>query len=31
VQAAGTPPELFRQFGVWMRVASSLTNQAPYC
>lgn len=31
VQATGTPPDLFRQFGVWMRVASSLTNQAPYC
>ena len=31
VQAAGTPPDLFRQFGVWMRVASALTNQAPYC
>ncbi|ACU74718.1 peptidase M55 D-aminopeptidase [Catenulispora acidiphila DSM 44928] len=31
VQAVGTPPDLFRQFGVWMRVASALTNQAPYC
>ena len=31
VQATGTAPELFRQFGVWMRVASALTNQAPYC
>ena len=31
VQATGTPPELFRQFGVWMRVASALTNQPPYC
>jgi D-amino peptidase len=31
VQTAGTPPDLFRQFGVWMRVASALTNQAPYC
>jgi D-amino peptidase len=31
VQAVGTPPDLFRQFGVWMRVASALTNQPPYC
>jgi D-amino peptidase len=31
VRAVGTPPDLFRQFGVWMRVASALTNQAPYC
>ncbi|WP_194924261.1 M55 family metallopeptidase [Catenulispora pinisilvae] len=31
VKAVSTPPDLFRQFGVWMRVASSLTNQAPYC
>lgn len=31
VQTAGTAPELFRQFGVWMRVASALTNQPPYC
>lgn len=31
VQATATPPELFRQFGVWMRVATALTNQAPYC
>ncbi|NUR28919.1 MAG: M55 family metallopeptidase [Catenulispora sp.] len=31
VQTTGTAPELFRQFGVWMRVASALTNQAPYC
>ncbi|MFL6114835.1 MAG: M55 family metallopeptidase [Catenulispora sp.] len=31
VRAAGPPPELFRQFGVWMRVASALTNQPPYC
>jgi D-amino peptidase len=31
VQTVGTPPDLFRQFGVWMRVASALTNQAPYC
>jgi D-amino peptidase len=31
VRAQGTLPELFRQFGVWMRVAASLTNQPPYC
>jgi len=31
VQAFGTPPDLFRQLGVWMRVASALTNQPPYC
>jgi D-amino peptidase len=31
VRAVGTPPDLFRQFGVWMRVATALTNQAPYC
>lgn len=31
VKAVGTPPDLFRQFGVWMRVASALTNQPPYC
>ena len=31
VRAVGTPPDLFRQFGVWMRVASALTNQGPYC
>ncbi|GAA1979164.1 M55 family metallopeptidase [Catenulispora subtropica] len=31
VQTTGTPPDLFRQFGVWMRVATALTNQAPYC
>ena len=31
VQAVGTPPDLFRQFGVWMRVATALTNQPPYC
>jgi D-amino peptidase len=31
VQAGGMTPELFRQFGVWMRVASALTNQGPYC
>ncbi|CCK25187.1 D-aminopeptidase [Streptomyces davaonensis JCM 4913] len=31
VQAQGTLPALYRLFGVWMRVATSLTNQAPYC
>jgi D-amino peptidase len=31
VRAVGTPPDLFRQLGVWMRVASALTNQPPYC
>ncbi|MFI5703369.1 M55 family metallopeptidase [Streptomyces xanthochromogenes] len=31
VQAQGTLPSLYRLFGVWMRVASSLTNQPPYC
>ncbi|WP_329254189.1 M55 family metallopeptidase [Streptomyces canus] len=31
VQAQGTLPDLYRQFGVWMRVAASLTNQPPYC
>jgi D-amino peptidase len=31
VQARGALPDLYRQFGVWMRVAASLTNQSPYC
>ncbi|MFG2635672.1 M55 family metallopeptidase [Streptomyces sp. NPDC048362] len=31
VQAQGTLPSLYRLFGVWMRVAASLTNQPPYC
>ncbi|MEU6374499.1 M55 family metallopeptidase [Streptomyces sp. NPDC046909] len=31
VQAQGALPDLYRQFGVWMRVAASLTNQQPYC
>ncbi|CAL9300620.1 M55 family metallopeptidase [Streptomyces sp. SudanB182_2057] len=31
VRASGPLPALYRQFGVWMRVASSLTNQPPYC
>jgi D-amino peptidase len=30
-EVAGTLPELFRLFGVFMRVAASLTNQPPYC
>ncbi|MFJ9589542.1 M55 family metallopeptidase [Streptomyces acidicola] len=30
-QAQGTVPNLYRLFGVWMRVAASLTNQPPYC
>ncbi|WP_432091351.1 M55 family metallopeptidase [Streptomyces sp. NRRL F-5630] len=31
VQAQGTLPGLYRLFGVWTRVAASLTNQPPYC
>ncbi|WP_282083554.1 M55 family metallopeptidase [Streptomyces tendae] len=31
VQARGVLPGLYRQFGVWMRVAASMTNQQPYC
>ncbi|WP_164419135.1 M55 family metallopeptidase [Streptomyces salinarius] len=31
VEAQGALPGLYRQFGVWMRVAASLTNQRPYC
>ncbi|MDX3227838.1 M55 family metallopeptidase [Streptomyces sp. ME19-01-6] len=31
VQAQGSLPSLYRLFGVWMRVAASLTNQPPYC
>ncbi|WAZ26069.1 M55 family metallopeptidase [Streptomyces cinnabarinus] len=31
VEAQGTLPTLYRLFGVWMRVATSLTNQPPYC
>lgn len=31
VRASGELPALYRLFGVWMRVAASLTNQAPYC
>ncbi|ANP48734.1 D-amino peptidase [Streptomyces griseochromogenes] len=31
VRVSGEMPALYRLFGVWMRVAASLTNQAPYC
>ncbi|MFD5051015.1 M55 family metallopeptidase [Streptomyces tendae] len=31
VQVRGLLPGLYRQFGVWMRVAASMTNQQPYC
>ncbi|MGW2029221.1 M55 family metallopeptidase [Streptomyces sp. NPDC001356] len=31
VRASGPLPALYRQFGVWTRVAASLTNQPPYC
>ncbi|MFB7497008.1 M55 family metallopeptidase [Streptomyces sp. NPDC056161] len=31
VRAEGRLPALYRQFGVWMRVAASLTQQPPYC
>ncbi|MET7286294.1 M55 family metallopeptidase [Streptomyces sp. NPDC005573] len=31
VRASGPLPALYRLFGVWMRVASSVTGQAPYC
>jgi D-amino peptidase len=31
VRARGPLPALYRQFGVWTRVAASLTNQPPYC
>ncbi|MFG2356771.1 M55 family metallopeptidase [Streptomyces sp. NPDC048521] len=31
VRATGRLPSLYRQFGVWMRVAASLGHQAPYC
>ncbi|MFE0372260.1 M55 family metallopeptidase [Streptomyces tendae] len=31
VQARGALPGLYRQFGVWMRVAASMTGQQPYC
>jgi D-amino peptidase len=31
VRAQGDLPSLYRLFGVWTRVAASLTNQQPYC
>ncbi|WP_369226435.1 M55 family metallopeptidase [Streptomyces sp. R39] len=31
VQTQGALPSLYRLFGVWTRVAASLTNQPPYC
>ena len=31
VRVSGRLPSLYRLFGVWMRVAASLTNQPPYC
>lgn len=31
VEASGTVPDLFRLFGVFMRVAAALTSQPPYC
>lgn len=31
VRARGPLTDLYRLFGVWMRVAVSLTDQAPYC
>ncbi|MFI9254801.1 M55 family metallopeptidase [Streptomyces sp. NPDC053069] len=31
IRATGRLPSLYRQFYVWLRVAASLTNQAPYC
>lgn len=31
VRTSGTLPDLYRLFGVWTRVATALTNQAPYC
>ena len=31
VEVSGTLPELYRLFGVFMRVAAALTNQPPYC
>lgn len=31
VQTSGTLPDLFRLFGVFLRVAAALTNQPPYC
>ena len=31
VEVSGPLPELYRLFGVFMRVAAALTNQPPYC
>jgi D-amino peptidase len=31
VRVQDTLPALYRLFGIWMRVAASLTNQPPYC
>ncbi|WP_405882334.1 hypothetical protein OG747_29135 [Streptomyces sp. NBC_01384] len=31
VEVAGPVPQLYRLFGVFMRVAASLTDQQPYC
>src|SRR5882724_3725802 len=31
VEVSGPVPDLFRLFGVFLRVAAALTNQAPYC
>lgn len=31
VEASGPMPALYRLFGVYLRVAASLTHQAPYC
>ncbi|MFC9849401.1 M55 family metallopeptidase [Streptomyces sp. NPDC060223] len=31
VEVAGSVPQLYRLFGVFMRVAASLTDQQPYC
>jgi D-amino peptidase len=31
IRAEGGLPSLYRQFGIWMRVATALTTQPPYC
>jgi D-amino peptidase len=31
VEVSGTMPDLFRLFGIFVRVAAGLTSQAPYC
>jgi D-amino peptidase len=31
VEVSGTMPDLFRLFGVFLRVAAALTSQPPYC